>query len=128
MRLQQVLLLLMRIGATVQLVLGIGFWTGHWSSAIGTHMSIGTVYVLLLWLMAVIALFQRRNIGVALLAIPWGFGVAMLGYGQHRILEGSDFHWIVRVVHLVVGVASLAFAERLVAVRRVEEGKTATFA
>ena len=124
MRLRTALLMLMRISAVVQIVLGIGFWTGHWSEAIGVHMMNGIGFVVLLWILALIALFQRRTIGVALLAIVWGFGVAMLGFSQHRILEGSSFHWIVRVVHLVVGVSTLAFAERLAAARTAGTGPT----
>ena len=124
MRLRTALLMLMRISAVVQIVLGIGFWTGHWFAATGVHMMNGIGYVVLLWILALIALFQRRTVGVALLAIAWGFGVAMLGFSQHRILEGSSLHWIVRVVHLVVGVATLAFAERLAAARVQEPGPT----
>jgi hypothetical protein len=116
---QRALLTLMRIGAVVQGVLGVGFWTGHWYGAVPVHMMNGIAYVVMLWLLALIALFQKRTIGIALAAILWGFGVAMLGFTQHRILAGSNLHWIVRVVHLIVGVAALAFAERLVAVRRV---------
>lgn len=123
--LQKVLLILMRIGAVVQTVLGIGFWTGHWYAALPVHMTNGIIYVVLFWTLAVIALFQRRVIGLALFSIVWGFAIAMLGFSQHRILAGSDWHWIVRVVHLVIGWSAVAIAERLAGVQRVKQATAA---
>ena len=115
MRAARVLLMLMRVAAGIQVVLGIGFWTGHWYGAVPVHMTVGSSYVVLLWILAVIALVQRRVVGVALFAILWGALVAALGYAQQGILAGSDFHWIVRVVHLLVSLSALGLAERLAA-------------
>lgn len=109
--------MLMRLMAAVQIVLGIGFWTGHWWSAVQVHTTNGIAYVVALWLLALIALFQRRAVGLALFAILWGFALAMLGFTQYRILAGSSFHWVVRVVHLLVGLATLGIAEQLAAAR-----------
>jgi hypothetical protein len=128
MNVPRMLLMLMRITAVVQVVLGIGFWTGHWYGAQPVHMAIGTGYVLVLWILAVIALFQRRAIGPALGALLWGFILAMLGYSQQGLLPESSLHWIVRVVHLIVGLAALGFAERLAPVRGRPELPAATTA
>jgi hypothetical protein len=38
--------------------------------------------------------------------------IAMLGFSQQRILIG-DMHWIVRVLHLVIGLSAMPLAERL---------------
>jgi len=43
--------------------------------------------------------------------------VLALGMTQQRILIG-DLHWIIRVLHLVVGIAAMPIAERLVAGQR----------
>lgn len=126
MSVSKVLLILMRLSAAVQIVLGIGFWTGHWWSAVPVHTTNGTAFVVMLWLLAVIALFQRRAVGLPLFAIPWGFAIAMLGFTQYRILAGSPFHWAVRVVHLIVGLATLAIAEKLVAARREDTAVVST--
>ena len=123
MTISRVLLMLMRLSAVVQIVLGIGFWTGHWWRAINVHTNNGIAYVVMLWILALIALFQRRSVGLALFAIAWGFALAMLGFTQYRILAGSSFHWVVRVVHLIVGLATLGIAEKLVAARRTVEGE-----
>ena len=105
-------LMLMRVGAGLQVVLGIGFWTGHWAQAIPAHRTIGVVYVLLLWVLAVVAMIRRANTGLALFAIVWGLAIAGLGFAQQQILVGSS-HWIVRVAHLVVSLAAMPIAERL---------------
>jgi len=115
MRLPRVLLMLMRIGAGVQVILGVGFWTGHWYAAVPVHMTVGSVYVLLLWAIATIALVRRRLVGLALFAILWGVAIAALGYTQQGILAGSGLHWIVRVVHLIVALAAMPIAEKLAA-------------
>src|SRR5438270_9234272 len=112
MNVSRVLLMLLRLGSAVQLVLGIGFWTGHWAAAIPAHISIGVAFVVVLWAVALIALVRRANIGLALLTIVWGVAVAGLGFAQRGLLVG-DSHWIVRVAHLVVALAAMPMAERL---------------
>ena len=118
MKLTKVLLTLLRIAGMVQVILGIGFWTGHWYGAVPVHMTNGVLYVCLLWALAVVALVQRRAVGLALFAIVWGVAIAMLGFTQTGILAGSEWHWVVRVVHLVVGIAAMPIGERLTAGRR----------
>ena len=105
-------LMLMRLGAAIQLILGIGFWTGHWTGAIPAHRTIGVIYVLLLWVLAVLALIKRADIGLALFAIVWGVVIAGLGMMQQTLLVG-DLHWIIRVLHLVIALSAMPIAERL---------------
>ena len=112
MSLSRVLLMLMRIGAGVQVVVGLGLWNGRWYSLVDMHRTVGVIYVVLLWMLAIIALVQRRSVKVALFGITWGFVIAALGFAQQGILIG-DLHWIVRVVHLIVGLAAMPIAERL---------------
>ena len=112
MSLSRVLLMLMRIGAGVQVVVGLGLWNGRWYSLVDMHRTVGVIYVVLLWVLAIIALVQRRSVKLALFGIAWGFVIAALGFAQQGILIG-DQHWIVRVVHLIVGLAAMPIAERL---------------
>jgi hypothetical protein len=112
MSVSRILLILMRIEAGLQVVVGLGFWTGHWYQLVGMHRAIGMTYVLLLWVIALIALAQRRSIKLALFAIVWGLVVAALGFTQQRLLIG-DLHWIVRVLHLAIALAAMPIAERL---------------
>jgi hypothetical protein len=119
------LLMLMRIAVTLQIIVGIALWTGHWTTLVGTHMMIGSIYVVLLWIIAVIALVRRRYVGLALFAIVWGLVIAWLGYAQQGIMPGS-LHWIVRLVHLIVGVSAMPVAERLVGRAEVVESVAVT--
>ena len=112
MSLSRILLMLMRIGAGVQVVVGLGLWSGRWYSLVDMHRTVGVLYVILLWVLAIIALVQRRSVKVALFAIVWGVVIAALGFAQQGILIG-DLHWVVRVVHLVIGLAAMPIAERL---------------
>ena len=109
---RRILFLLLQILATIQLVVGIAMWTGRWYSFRGMHMAVGIVFVLILWTIAVMALLKRQRTGVALFALLWGIVVVALGMTQQSILPG-DLHWIVRVLHVVVGVASMPIAAML---------------
>ena len=110
------LLMFMRAAAAVQVILGIGFWTGHWPGLVNIHMLIGVLFVLSLWGLSGIALSQRRAVGLAVFALLWGVVIAGLGMTQRDIVVG-DLHWVIRVVHLVVSLAAMPLAERLAAQR-----------
>ena len=113
MTLSKSLLMFMRIAMLLQIIVGIGLWTGHLYSLVNAHRTIGVLFVLALWTLAVIAMVQRRNVGLAAFGIAWGVLVAGLGFSQQGILMG-DLHWVIRVLHLVIGVASMPIAEKLV--------------
>jgi hypothetical protein len=113
MRLPFLLLMFMRVAALVQLVVGIAMWTGHWVSLVDLHRTIGVLFVLCLWIIAIVALVQRRTPGLAAFALLWGLVVAAIGFMQQGMLVG-DLHWIVRVAHLVIALASMPIAEKLV--------------
>lgn len=108
----RLILMLLRIGAGVQVVLGIGFWTGHWVTLVDLHRTVGIVFVILLWTIGMLALVRRSNALLALLAMAWSLVIAGVGFAQQSILPG-DAHWIVRVAHLVIGLAAMPMAERL---------------
>jgi hypothetical protein len=112
MSLSQKLLMGMRVGAALQVIVGIALWTGHLYSFVNVHMLVGVLFVLLLWAIAGIAISHRRGVGLAVFAIAWGVLVAGFGMTQQGILPG-DLHWIVRVMHLVIGLAAMPIAERL---------------
>ena len=113
MRVPFLLLMFMRIAALVQVVVGIGLWTGHLYAFVDVHRTIGMLFVLALWGIAATALVQRRAAGLAAFAVVWGVVVAAVGFTQQQLLPG-DLHWIVRVLHLAIAMASMPIAERLV--------------
>ena len=119
MSVSRILLVFMRAAMAVQVILGIGFWTGHWANLVNVHMAIGTLFVVALWVIAGIAAAHERPVGLVAFGFVWGVVVLALGMMQQRILIG-DLHWMIRVLHLVVGIAAMPIAERLVAGRAAE--------
>jgi hypothetical protein len=103
------LLAILRILGLIQLVLGICFWLGYAITWIPTHMAIGTVFVVVLWIIGVVGATKGAGVGAAVSAIGWGLLVAALGMVQQKILIG-DMHWIVRVTHLIIALAALPLA------------------
>jgi hypothetical protein len=96
----------------VMIVLGLLFWTGNALNFIGLHMLLGIVLVLLLWALAIMAMRSGVSLGLVGLGIIWGLIVVALGMTQNRLLPG-DAHWVIKVLHLLVGMAALGIAERL---------------
>lgn len=113
MSVSRILLVFMRAAMAVQVILGIGFWTGHWANFVNVHMAIGSLFVIALWVIAGIASAHGRPGRLVAFGFVWGVIVLALGMTQQGILVG-DLHWIIRVVHLLVGIAAMPIAERLV--------------
>ena len=103
----------------VNLMLGILFWTGH-DSAVGVlvHMLFGIIFVVLLWLIGVVAALRTGSIGLQLGTFAVGLVIAIFGLAQTSILPGSG-HAIVQVIHLLLALVGLGVAEMTAArVRR----------
>jgi hypothetical protein len=105
-------LLLIRITGIVQLVLGILFWTGHAYTYIPVHMLIGSILVLGLWTISVIALVARVRRGLAAFELLWGLALAAFGMQQATLLVGP-MHWMIRVTHLLMALSAMILAGAL---------------
>jgi hypothetical protein len=103
---------LIRLTGLIQIVLGVAFWIGYVLNLISLHMLIGFVFVLALWVLAVLAARSGVNWGFVALAIVWGVITLALGVTQTQLLPGA-FHWIIRVLHLAVGLAAMGLGDRL---------------
>ena len=117
-----------RITGLLQLVLGLAFWSGNLLQYVQFHMLAGFVFTLAFLAVVVLAAIARVGLGLVLAGIVWVVVVPVLGMTQTQILPG-DLHWIVRVVHLLVGVGAIAFADRLagmVLARRAQDAALAT--
>lgn len=100
-------LLILRITAVVQLVLGLLFWTGHAVTYVPVHILNGILFVLSLWTLAVIALATRTGRGLAVFGLLWGLALPAFGIRQAGFLVGPE-HWIIRVVHLLMALIAIA--------------------
>jgi hypothetical protein len=110
--------MLVRATFVVQLVLGGLFWTGRALDLVPLHQTIGFLLVFGLWTLAVLAARAGVRPPLVALAAVWGLVVAVFGLTQTRLLVGSA-HWLIEVLHLLVGVAAVGMAEGLAA--RVKE-------
>jgi hypothetical protein len=106
------LIMLARVSWLVQLVIGSLFWTGHLTGLVPLHIIVGLIFVFTLWALAALALMSKTGGTMAWVALAWGLLTLLLGLGQVRILVG-DPHPIAQIVHLLVGIAALGFAEDL---------------
>jgi hypothetical protein len=101
-----------RVLGVVQLVLGILFWTGNALGLVDLHQLIGILLVLALWTQA--ALAHRAGVpgGLVAGAAVYGLIVPIVGLTQRELLPGSA-HWVIQVIHLLLGIGLIGLAENL---------------
>ncbi len=104
--------MLVRLMGVILIVLGVLFWTGNALTLIPVHMTAGIILVLALWTLAGLALRAGVRPGIPILAIGWGVLVPVLGVTQQSLLPGPA-HWVIQVLHLLVGLGAIGQAERL---------------
>jgi hypothetical protein len=116
-----ILQILVRITGLTQIILGVLFWTRNFQQLVPVHMLIVSILVLMLWALAGMALWAGVNRGLAVLAIVWGVVVVALGMTQSGLLVG-DAHWVIQVLHLLVGLGAMGQAEGLAT--RIKQART----
>jgi hypothetical protein len=101
-----------RAAFVVQLALGLAFWTGNLLGLVDLHQLIGILIVLGLWTQA--ALAARAGVGAGMVAgaVVLGVTVIVVGLTQRELLPGSA-HWVIQVVHLLLGLGAVGLAENL---------------
>src|SRR4029453_2743220 len=101
-----------RVLGVVQLALGVLFWTGNATGLVDLHQLLGILLVLALWTQAVLA--ARAGVEPRLVAVAavWGLLVPTAGLPQTSPLPGS-LHWLIQVIHLLLGIGLIGLAERL---------------
>lgn len=107
-----ILLWTIRITGVIQIVLGMAFWTNNLYSLLPVHMLIGVILVVALWVLAGLAARMGAGMGLVALAVVWGLIVPILGVVQTQLLPGGA-HWVVEVVHLLVGLIAIGLGDRL---------------
>ena len=106
--------LVIRFTGLIQIVLGVLFWSGRARGMVPVHTLLGFVLVLALWALAVLAARAGVDPGIVALAALWGVLVPVLGLAQERLLPG-DNHWLIQVLHLLVGLGAIGQGEALAA-------------
>ena len=101
---------IVRIGVLVELALGILFWTGNVDSLQIVHIVIGILVVLALWTLGIAQGLEGGSFGLALATFVVGFLLALVGLFQKQWLVDSN-HWIIQVIHLLLGLSAIGLAE-----------------
>lgn len=74
----------------------------------------------------VTATTRGGNIGLGVGAIVWGLLVLSLGLTQTRLLVDPSVHWIIQVLHLLLGIGALSFGEMIARrYRRINQAESA---
>ena len=104
--------LLISLFGLALLVLGILFWTGHALSLLQLHMMLGGLFVICLWVLAVIGFLVPDCRPLAVIVLVWSLIVPALGVTQVRLMPGAD-HWVIQATHLLVGLIAMGLGHAL---------------
>ncbi len=104
----------LRVCVGLALILGILFWTSNAAdSLILVHMVLDILVVLSLWTLGFAqALTRGGSWGLAIGAVVIGLILAVSGGTQDEILTGP-WHWVIQVIHLLLGLSALGLGERI---------------
>ena len=107
-----VLQMLARLLGVVQILVGLAIWRGWARSAVAFHSAAGSLFVLVVWIIAIIALFALPQRTLPLITLLIAGVVLWFGMAQTTLLVGSG-HWAVRLAHLLLGLATMGLSESL---------------
>jgi hypothetical protein len=103
---------ILRISFLVALIIGFALWSGNGYGYLRLHMILGFTITTVLLLLVVFGLVARVKPTLPLITLLWTVALPFLGIAQLRIVPGAN-HWIVRVLHLVIGLGAIGFGESL---------------
>ncbi len=104
--------MLARLLGVIQILVGFAIWFGMAAGAVSFHAALGSLFVLVVWIVAGIALFALPSRGLPLFTLAFGAVVLWFGMAQTTMMLGS-LHWAVRLCHLLFGVAAMGLVEAL---------------
>jgi hypothetical protein len=102
-----------RITGVLLLILGLLLWTRDVpASLVPVHILLGVLMVLALWLLAATAWQQGVPLGMCVGVAILGLITLVFGLTQTSLLQ-NELHWIVQLVHLLLGMAAVGSGEML---------------
>ena len=107
--------IILRLCGALAVILGLVFWSGNAMNLIPIHMLLGILVVLSMWVLGIgQALARGGSWPLAIGALLLGLVVVFFGMRQSSIMPGS-FHWVVRVVHMLLGIAAMGVGQNAAA-------------
>jgi hypothetical protein len=115
------------LAGLLALISGVLFWTGAALNLMALHMLLGFLTVGALWAIGLAQAFvQRGSWIIAACAVIVGAVMVAIGMMQSSLLPG-EFHWIVQVIHLTLGLLTIGIGHMAAArYRKTAVGKQLT--
>ena len=103
--------IVLRVCGALAVILGLLFWSGNALNLIPIHMLLGLLVVLSLWIVGITQAFSSGGswplAGGTLLL---GLLVIVVGMTQSSLMVGP-FHWVIQVVHLLLGILAVGIGQ-----------------
>ena len=98
---------LLTLAGLLALISGVLFWTGTALNLMALHMLLGFLAVGALWVIGLAQAFaQHGSWVIAAGALIVGAVMIVIGMMQASLLPG-EFHWIIQIIHLVLGILTI---------------------
>jgi hypothetical protein len=95
------------LAGLLSFILGLLFWTGAALNLISMHMLLGLLAVAALWVIGIVQAFSNAGSWIiAACALVVGAVTIVVGLYQSSMMVG-EFHWIIQLVHLVLGLLTI---------------------
>jgi hypothetical protein len=102
-----------RIGGSLALLLGLLHYFNIGPDLVQLHITLGVLVVLALWILATIyARTANANLGMAIGASVIGLLLLIVGVTQRGLLL-NGYHWIIQLIHVLLGLAAIGMGETL---------------
>lgn len=99
--------MVLSLAGLLTLLLGLLFWTGNALNLVSLHMLLGFLAVGALWIIGVAqALAYSGSWIIALVSMIVGGLMLFLGLTQSSLVMG-EFHWVIRIIHLLLGLLTI---------------------
>jgi hypothetical protein len=95
------------LAGLLALILGFLYWTGTALYLLQMHMLLGLLAVGALWVIGIGQAFSKAgNWVIAACALVVGAVTIVIGVTQSSLMVG-EFHWVIQIIHLVLGLLTI---------------------